>query len=178
MTRAALVLLGLLVAFPAAADPRYISTGTTANYPDGFPAFCDRNPAECLPYSGAATVKAAIWKDTLVKINNQVNKRIRFVKEHGERDDWRMNVSAGDCEDYVLTKRARLIGIGLPRSAMRIGYVDSKETGLHAVLVVSTDDGDRVLDNMTNWISTPNRTDYRWISVQDRKNPRRWLSVR
>ena len=49
--------------------------------------------------------------DTLKSVNNRVN---RAIAPRGDRrDEWAINVSSGDCEDYALTKRAALIR-GLP----------------------------------------------------------------
>ena len=53
----------------------------------------------------------------------------------------------GDCEDYVLLKRRLLIQLGWPREALLVTVVLDNEDEGHAVLTVTTDKGDYVLDN-------------------------------
>ena len=63
-------------------------------------------------------------------------------------DDWSpADASGGDCDSFAVAKLRRLVARGWPISALRIGlcYVETGE--YHAVLVVKTEDGERVLDN-------------------------------
>lgn len=77
----------------------------------------------------------------LVRVNDEVNRSIRYrsdLDQYGVADRWVANPASGegDCEDYALTKQARL-GRGL------VAIVDYRNQR-HAVLVV---DG-WVLDNI------------------------------
>jgi predicted transglutaminase-like cysteine proteinase len=53
---------------------------------------------------------------------------------------------------------------------------DKKEEG-HAVLTVTTDRGDYVLDNQTEDILLWSKTGYRFIKRQSRSNPNVWVSL-
>jgi len=53
----------------------------------------------------------------------------------------------GDCEDYVLLKRRMLIQSGWPREALLVTVVRNEKDEGHAVLTVTTDKGDYILDN-------------------------------
>lgn len=117
--------------------------------PLGAMVFCLANASQC---SGAGDTKlfySSDLIDNLQRINTTVNQSILPVVD--KSDVWSVNVTSGDCEDYALTKRDKLIRIGMPASALRIstGYIRSTGES-HAVLIVRTDNGDYVLDNMRN----------------------------
>lgn len=75
---------------------------------------------------------------------------------YGQRDYWASPLafleSAGDCEDYAIAKYATLRLLGVADNAMRImAVVDQNRGGIgHSVLSVATQDGDLILDNLTN----------------------------
>lgn len=68
------------------------------------------------------------------------------VSEHWVGD---IGLKQGDCEDIALKKMLILIEKGLPEDCMGIGtcFVQGDRNRGHAVLIVSTDKGDYVLDN-------------------------------
>jgi predicted transglutaminase-like cysteine proteinase len=84
------------------------------------------------------------------------------------------DTGAGDCEDYALEKRRALIELGWPPRALRFGVATSPETGRHAVLVVRTDKGDLVLDNLNPYIVSWGSTRYEWVSLQSGEDPMVW----
>lgn len=113
----------------------------------------------------------------LVKaINRTVNRRIRQgsdVRTFGVEDFWQAPTEAGargDCEDYVLAKRADLIRAGIPADTLSIAIVTTRWGESHAVLLVATDTGEFVLDNLSPWISRWDQVDYVW---QERQAPGR-----
>ena len=55
----------------------------------------------------------------------------------------------GDCEDYVLLKRRMLIQSGWPREALLVTVVRNERDEGHAVLTVTSDKGDYILDMRT-----------------------------
>ena len=61
---------------------------------------------------------------------------------------------------------------------LRIAVVDTPKYGRHAVLTVSTDEGDFVLDNMTDQILPWNATGYSWVSAQSHADPMRWDALK
>jgi len=84
----------------------------------------------------------------------------------------------GDCDDYAVTKRKELLDAGFPVSALRLAVVYSPRTARHAVLTVTTDKGDLVLDNMAETIVSWNATGYTWIERQAATDPMKWVSLR
>jgi predicted transglutaminase-like cysteine proteinase len=61
----------------------------------------------------------------------------------------------------------------LPASALRIAYVITRKGEEHAVLVVNTEAGGLVLDNLTGGIREFGETGYRLVSMQG-ANPDQW----
>src|SRR5690348_9048809 len=69
----------------------------------------------------------------------------------------------GQCQDYAISKYLALQASGVPDSAMRVAVVHDRQTGQdHAILIVTVDGRDLVLDNMTTTVDPiENVTRYR-----------------
>lgn len=147
--------------------------------------FCWDNRADCT--SSPATTIPTDQRDHVADINGDVNWRIRplfgadlYASALGP---WRVIEADGDsgvCKDYAVTKLHDLRAAGFPVGAMSLLYVhiDRADARLnHLVLVVRFDDGDYVLDNLTNvmW-RVEERDDYRMISRTAWGNPNVWVS--
>lgn len=166
MMRLAIALAAILSTTTlAAAMPRPLPP------PIGYTIFCMRTPSECRPAIAARIEKNAANWSLLNKVNKAVNASIRPVADKGE--NWSVNVSAGDCEDYALTKRSRLIRAGIPAGALRMADVTTARGERHAVLVVKTTSGDYVLDNLRGGIIRREFTSYRFNGVAS-ANPMKW----
>lgn len=140
--------------------------------PLGFQLMCLKTPAEC---QGGGSSSVAATNDllaTLKRVNTQVNNAITPRNDTGA-DVWNASASSGDCEDYVLAKRRALIKAGLPASALRIAYVKTRAGVGHAILVVKTDKGDFVLDNLNRSVRPLSQAGYRIISMSG-ADPRQW----
>lgn len=173
-------------ALPAVAGPQrlaHVAVSEVTRPPVGWIEFCARQPGEC---AGAGTaprdlaLSAEAWKD-LVRVNKSVNKTIKPLTdlEHwGLVERWSYpDDGYGDCEDYVLLKRRMLIQSGWPREALLVTVVrDSKDEG-HAVLTVTTNKGDYVLDNQNEDILLWSETGYRFVKRQSQSNPNVWVSL-
>ncbi|HQZ12487.1 MAG TPA: transglutaminase-like cysteine peptidase [Devosia sp.] len=109
---------------------------------------------------------------TLQKVNDWVNRSIKPQNDEGA-DSWDANATVGDCEDYVLVKRRRLIKAGIPPSALRIAFVETRSGVGPAVLVVNTTREQYALDNLTRTIKPLKQTGYRVVSMQT-ANPAKW----
>ncbi|MFO3797340.1 MAG: transglutaminase-like cysteine peptidase, partial [Anaerolineales bacterium] len=146
------------------AVPR-LSTSGSFTAPVGFQIFCLQNAQFCRGggKSEIALTDAAL--KTLNSVNRNVNKAIRPTAER--QDIWALGVTRGDCEDYVLAKRAQLITAGFPPSALRIAAVNTAQGIGHAVLVVRTTGGDLVLDNLTSQIKRSDQTNHRWVAMTE-----------
>lgn len=141
--------------------------------PLGYSLMCLEHPEQCQG-GGASKVKAtSSVMATLKRVNTHVNRTIKPKHDASGTDSWTINASTGDCEDYVLAKRAALIRAGIPASSLRIAYVKSKRGVGHAILVVKTNGKDLVLDNLTATIKPLSQTGYRIISISG-ANPQKW----
>ena len=154
-----------------------VLTAEVTQPPPGWADFCVREPTECAgpaitPGDIALSWKA--WTD-LVRVNNWVNERIKpltDIEHWGVVERWSYpDDGYGDCEDYVLLKRRMLMRLGWPREALLVTVVRNQRNQGHAVLTVTTDKGDYVLDNQNKNILLWSVTGYRFIKRQSQANP-------
>ncbi|WP_140986274.1 transglutaminase-like cysteine peptidase [Asticcacaulis tiandongensis] len=124
-----------------------------------------------------------MWQ-TARQVNHDVNRRLRSrsdLSQFGRDDYWfvpDLNADAyGDCEDYVLLKRRLLIENGFAPDTLSIAIVETRRRETHAVLILTTDSGDFILDNLRNSIRPWTEVKYRWISRQSASDPLMWQSL-
>lgn len=87
--------------------------------------------------------------NTIEEINSYVNKTISYKSDnidYWQTPDETLSSKTGDCEDYVILKRAMLKRLGID-SMMLVGF-DVAYRINHAILLVD----DKVLDNVTDKI--------------------------
>ena len=84
---------------------------------------------------------------------------------------------AGDCSDYMLLKRKMLIEAGWPRSAALATVVIDQNGDGHAVLTVTTDQGDFVLDSLTDKLLRWDQTGYAYVKRQSREDENVWVAI-
>lgn len=139
---------------------------------------CQTAPAVCAgdrtPGAGPFELSSADLSD-LVSVNTRVNEAI--APQLDGADVWSPNASAGDCEDYALAKRQKLITLGWAPSQLLIAVVDEPSQGAHAVLIARTDQGDLVLDNLTDKILPWADTRLTFVSRQSEKLPAMWVKL-
>lgn len=152
---------------------RLAKRGTT-KAPLGMMLFCLKEPTHCRGGGASEVRMTAEIKQALKSVNSSVNRSIRPRNDKG--DVWSINVKSGDCEDYALTKRAKLISLGVPAGALRLATARTRSGEGHAVLVVRTDKGDFVLDNRTGRVKEWHKTGLRWVAMAS-ANPKRWNAV-
>jgi predicted transglutaminase-like cysteine proteinase len=153
-----------------------------AQPPYGFVNFCDRMPRECQqgPLEEQRFDLTPGRRTELEAVNLAVNHEIKPVTDielYGLADYWTVPARQGDCEDYVLLKRKRLLGLGWPASALLITVVRDEKGEGHAVLTARTQQGDFILDNKTDEIRVWHQTPYQYVMRQSYLNPRVWLSL-
>jgi len=173
---------GSALADPAGMRGKFMPVSGFAQPPYGFVRFCERMPQECAPGRQAVERFDASPKRMaqLVAVNLAVNLEIRAVTDldlYGESDYWTIPRDRGDCEDYVLLKRKRLIALGWPRSALLITVVRDERGEGHAVLTARTTKGDYILDNKTNVVKVWSEVPYHFVMRQSYLNPRVWKSL-
>jgi len=133
--------------------------------------------------TGPIELTPDLWKE-VKSVNDHVNRAIlkrSDMELYGVEEDWTLpletGVNAGDCEDFVLEKRRALLDAGLPRTALSIAVVTTFRGARHAVLVLSTDHGDYVLDSLTPWILPWAKTGYHWEERQVAGSTENWASL-
>lgn len=139
---------------------------------------CQTAPTVCAgdrkPGAGPFALSSADLSE-LVAVNLRVNDAI--TPEYDDADVWSPNAAAGDCEDYALTKRQQLIARGWAPSQLLIAVAEDPLLGDHAVLIARTDQGDLVLDNLTNEILPWSDTRLTFVSRQSEKLPAMWVKL-
>ena len=139
----------------AFALPANMITGGSTNPPVGHYEFCRSLPQECRANpgnNGPLTLTREGWKKIL-EVNYDVNESVAPLTDkeiYGVEEHWAYPDKVGDCEDYVLLKRKRLMQAGFSPSDLLITVVLQPNGDGHAVLTVRTDRGDFVLDNLRN----------------------------
>jgi predicted transglutaminase-like cysteine proteinase len=154
-----------------------------AEAPIGYQEFCAARAMDCLP-QGPVLERVLLtpekWKE-LSAINKDTNEAIKPISDmaqFGVVERWTYpDVGMGDCEDYVLLKRRKLMERGWPQSALLITVVRDENGEGHAILTVRTTRGDYILDNKHSRILAWQRTPYMYIKRQSGKDPRQWVSL-
>ena len=183
----AATLISVSSAFAAAtagqsSDKVHMSEFGITSAPFGHVQFCQQNQHDCNTTSSTAyriKLTQDRW-DELLMLNTEVNQAIipqTDMQIYAVPEYWTYPTSVGDCEDYVLLKKRLLIDRGWHPSALRITVVlDQKGEG-HAVLTVSTDRGDVILDNVRKEVMMWNETGYTFIKRQSGNAPSQWVSL-
>jgi len=151
--------------------------------PAGFVSFCIRFASQCATNRqepNRAAMTASLWGE-LESVNDDVNQAIvpeDDLPHYGRAEYWTIPTDGkGDCEDYALTKRARLIALGVSERALRVAVVKTANGEGHAVLTVATDHGDYVLDNLVGMVRSWDNTTYQWIERQDPDDLTQWVAL-
>jgi predicted transglutaminase-like cysteine proteinase len=145
--------------------------------------FCLRYPADCK--SDPSENERIALDDETSKLVDSVNRDVNAsiiptAKGYGSNlnDGWTISPAMGDCNDYAVTKRHQLIENGLPAKALRLSVVKTASGIGHLVLIVVTNKGDLVLDNLTETIRAWQKTDYHWLKIQSATDARFWYEVK
>lgn len=148
-----------------------------------FVRFCIRYSDECRSHrvyrGGPLRLDSKRWGE-LNDVNFSVNQSITPKrKELGfAGGGWVIAPDSGDCNDYAVTKRHQLLAMGWPARVLLLSEVVIPDGEHHLVLVVRTDRGELVLDNLTphvkSWLQTP----YKWLRIQMPSHPRFWADLR
>ena len=107
---------------------------------------------------------------TVARVNREVNAEIEFQPDwdsRGVEDFWCFPAEGvGDCEDFALEKRRRLVALGLSGAALSLAIVHHTERFFgHTLLLAETTAGTFVLDNLDDslrcWDAVPYRYERR-----------------
>ncbi|MVA24011.1 transglutaminase-like cysteine peptidase [Agrobacterium vitis] len=184
---AAFLALPLFFAGNAAADmtsavPASMVTGGITSQPIGHYEFCLRYKAECQVRSkpGPARQVTEHGWDIVHAVNMDVNKSITPMTDmdvYGREEWWEYPVDAGDCEDFVLLKRKRLLQAGFSESDLLITVVRKPDGEGHAVLTLRTSTGDYILDNLVDDVKLWSDTSYTYLKRQASFDTGRWVTI-
>lgn len=162
-----------------------------------YPAIKQAQFADCEPTSQCVPIAAnlaQVIRDArklpldrkLTAINQAVNRLITYksdMENYGELDFWAspmqtLEHGSGDCEDYVILKMSALAVSGVPTNTMSmVVLLDIERAEFHAVLVVATNEGYFVLDNMSDDVMLDHRlTNY--MPLYSFSEDRYWLHGR
>lgn len=149
------------VAEPIGSFPEYIK-------------FCSRYSDQCVNDSN---VSVLVYSDDLInllnRVNIDINKRIR-PDNNKDGYHWSLETLSGNCNDYVVQKRAVLHDYGISfNNLLMVAVYTSSGIG-HMVLVVRTDRGNFVLDNLRNRIVLFKDSGYTLIRMQSVSDINLW----
>ena len=174
---AAALLLGAQGAF---AKDAFLTSRMTVSAPAGASNLCGRYPWACQTSSGAIRVSGG-HLDIAIKLNRQINRQVRSISDqaqYGRTEHWSLPTArGGDCEDFALIKKKRLIEAGLDPQMLLISTVLDRNRNAHAVLVMRTAQGDFILDNLRDEVLHWRQTGYTFLRMQDPASPSRWTAV-
>ena len=163
-----------------AASLNMVTAGRTSQ-PIGHFEFCQTYAGECRA-TGTAMPIALTQKswDDILDVNADVNAEIYPMTDmqiHGVEEVWSFPADIGDCEDFVLEKRRRLIEMGYAASNLLVTVVLQPSGAGHAVLTVRTDRGDYILDNMRGGAMLWLDTEYTYLKRQSTQHAGTWETI-
>jgi len=175
-------LLAALVAWVSLLTPSFASTwlktGKETSRPYGHVEYCSRNASDCRNRSAGSSLPPARM-DVLRSVNQAVNRAIKPAADKtafGRREFWTAKARSGDCEDFALAKRARLMRKGFKSSQLLLTMGHNGREA-HTVLVVRTRDGDYVLDNLYDDVQPVQSARMSFLKIQSPDHGGRWLRV-
>lgn len=179
---AAMFSAGLFAPALSAGMPAMPIGGITSQ-PIGHFEFCQQHRRDCEPeagLSGPARLTSFGWR-SVEEINLAVNAEVEPMTDeelYGREEVWAYPKSgAGDCEDFVLEKRRRLMKAGFSASDLLITVVRKPNGEGHAVLTLRSSKGDFILDNLSDEILPWAETPYTFLKRQASFDAGRWVKV-
>lgn len=144
--------------------------------------FCVENPDHCTRRRVSIRKRSVALTESRMRqletVQRQVNAAIIPTPDSSGPfgDRWTLNPRRGDCDDYAVTKRARLLELGWPSNALLLTQLSFSQKESHLVLTVMTGSGAFVLDNLEARV-VPATAAMRVIEkIQSPANPERWLT--
>ena len=157
-------------------------TASLTSQPIGHYELCKRLPEECAIRSTDQT-PLNLSKQLLRRLEeltvsvNQAVKPMSDIDIYGKDEYWAYPDKLGDCEDYVLLKRRVLMQEGISPSNLLITVLRKLDGEGHAVLTVRTNQGDFVLDNLSDDVTPWDETDYIYLKRQATNHTGHWVTI-
>jgi predicted transglutaminase-like cysteine proteinase len=181
---AALVIFACATGAAHAQSKFSMATGGLTSQPIGHYEFCKRKPDECAirPVDNGPLKMTPAIRAKIERVNLRVNEAVTAMSDlenYGQTEYWSYpDHGYGDCEDHALEKRRTLMNKGISLSNLLITVVRLSNGEGHAILTVRTDQGDFVLDNLTDEVKLWSDTDYLFLKRQSSTHTGRWISLR
>ncbi|MGF7007116.1 transglutaminase-like cysteine peptidase [Aminobacter sp. BE322] len=166
----------------ALAVPSVMQTNGRTTQPVGHYELCKRLPDECnqkTDVRAPVELTRTLWQ-AMVDINNEVNTAVAprtDMEMWGKEEVWSYPASAGDCEDYALEKRRKLMELGVPAGDLLLTVARQPNGEGHAVLTVRTSMGEYILDNLDPRIMAWDETVYTYLKRQSERNSGVWIGI-
>ncbi len=159
---------------------QFIQIQGTIAPPSGAKDICARYDWACTSSKASRKLSNEDLK-TVRTINKKINKQVRSISDQAQYkkpEVWALPTNrGGDCEDFALLKKRELVARGINPSRLLLATVHDRRQGSHAVLILRSDQGDLVLDNLTDRIRTWQETRYTFLRMQNPTTPRKWVAV-
>jgi predicted transglutaminase-like cysteine proteinase len=176
-----LSVLGILSVFARPADAGSDTPASSRNVlpPIGHTFFCMRYPGDCARTVGRVIPDAGTELPALESVNETVNTTIAPITDKDSLADprWLIEPVLGDCNDFAVTKRHRLLEAGWPASSLLLAVVTLIATGEHhLILIVRGKATDWVLDNRQSAVAKLSETHNQYVldRVESTEDPRFW----
>lgn len=152
--------------------------GGNTTPPIGYVIFCIKNGSDC----PRGTIQPVV-----VQLTSALRDQLEDVQWHVDRA-FRPNAHAqvawsypvdgsANCTGYALEKRRELIAAGWPPAALLLTTAIAPDKEGHLVLVVRTDQGDLVLDNLSFHVMPWDTLPYRWVARQSETDLSYWVQI-
>lgn len=152
---------------PRVCPPLALPVARTEPPPSQYTAFCGQHPDACRLAGAARLDWTPATRAVLARVNREVNAEIRLLADQecfGLEDLWDFpRNGVGDCEDFALEKRRRLVAQGMPGASLTMAIVHHRDLFFaHAVLLSETTQGTWVLDNLAPGLACWDAVPYRY----------------
>jgi predicted transglutaminase-like cysteine proteinase len=160
-----------------ASEIAHMPLGENQLAPFGLSFFCSRKPLRCAKADHVKRIPFELDRSELEQVNREENHKITPRTDPPVEPPWDDEATIGDCEEYAMTKRSLLLDRGYPSSALllAIGLTPSQEG--HIVLIVASDQGDFVLDNLQDEVIRWDTLPYHWLKMSTPKDPQLWRAI-
>lgn len=164
----------------AVAQDAFLAARMTVSAPAGANNLCGRYPWACQT-TGTGTRVSGQQLDLAIRLNRQINRQVSSISDQSQystAEHWSLPTArGGDCEDFALIKKKRLIEAGIDPQMLLVSTALDQNRNAHAVLVMRTSQGDFILDNLRDEVLHWRQTGYTFLRMQDPSNPSRWTAV-
>lgn len=157
----------------------HMPLGASTEPPMGAVLFCEANSGECPQQAAVPPQEVPMtpqrW-DELRAVQYAVDQEI--VPSPRADIAWHYaQGGVGNCVQYALEKRRRLLARGWPAAALELATVVTPNNNRHLVLVIATNHGDWVLDNLRRDLARWQDLPYQWRARQQGASLRDWVRV-